>query len=79
MLTKDVLSGEKEMQKRIAENMKYYLAVKVLRNYINHASERTEDEIIKAFKDKYNILIETNIKAINKLLEDGLKSEFKPE
>lgn len=79
MLTKDVLSGEKEMQKRIAENMKYYLAVKVLRNYINHASERTEDEIIKAFKEKYNISIETNIKAINKLLEDGLKPELKSE
>lgn len=75
MLSKDILDGDKDKQEYIARVMEYYLAVKILRNRVNHASEKEkakDNETIKCMKEKYGIEIGTNTKAINKLLLDAL-------
>lgn len=75
----DILAGKKDKQKQVAYAMKYYLAVKVLRNLVNHASDKNSDkdtDIKNVMKQKYDIEIGTNVNSIRKLLYDALKQEL---
>lgn len=75
----DILAGKKDKQKQVAYAMKYYLAVKVLRNLVNHASDKNSDkdtDIKNVMQQKYDIEIGANVNSIRKLLYDALKQEL---
>ena len=61
---------------RLVHIMKYYLAVKLIRNRVNHASEKdiSEDEnkAIKKMKD-YGITIDMNFENIKNILLQGIQ------
>ena len=56
--------------------MKYYLAVKLIRNRVNHASEKdiSEDEKMAISKmEEYGIIIDMNFENIKNILLQGIK------
>ncbi len=60
----------------IFEAMKYYFAVKIVRNLVNHANDEQDtkdDNIIKEMEESYNIVIATGAKDVKKILSEGIE------
>lgn len=61
---------------KLIHAMKYYLAVKLIRNRVNHASEKdiSEDEKMAISKmEEYGIIIDMNFENIKNILLQGIK------
>lgn len=80
MAIENLINGKVKVKdaERLVHIMKYYLAVKLIRNRVNHASEKdvSEDEnkAIKKMKD-YGITIDMNFENIKNILLQGIQEE----
>lgn len=56
--------------------MKYYFAVKMVRNLVNHANDKDniiDDGIIEDMEKSYNVVIKPEAKEVKKILLDGIE------
>mgnify|MGYP001321537522 FL=1 len=74
----NLIRGKVKMKNsdKLIHAMKYYLAVKLIRNRVNHASEKdiSEDEKMAISKmEEYGIIIDMNFENIKNILLQGIK------